>query len=326
MADTPVILRGRTYADWSHRGLISVSNPSATAGFQAKITVAWKTGMNSDFSDIRFSDKFGKAISYWIESKTDGSTADIWVALPADDTYIYLFYGNGSATDAGDGDTVFELFDDFNRANSATVGNGWTESGDAQILDNNLYAADTASYAYKTFDFSAGSFEAVASMKSTAHARSLYMDMRDGTERALVAFSLYTSAPNNDALISYNPDTSLVDPYSTSAYYRVSIKRNGANDYDIDIDNGSVTQSGYDPSTSTTDKRLYLHLANDSGSAGYVDWIFVKKSATTEPTLSITITSINPNYPHIVIIPEDVAGAPKIIPEQLGLHPIGGLY
>jgi hypothetical protein len=57
---------------------------------------------NSDFSDIRFTDENGFLLSYWIQTKTDGVSAVVWVKCTADlslgSTVIFMYYGNSSAS------------------------------------------------------------------------------------------------------------------------------------------------------------------------------------------------------------------------------------
>jgi hypothetical protein len=73
--------------------------------------------MQPDFSDLRFINAADNLLDYWIESKTDGISATVWVEVDAiaasADTIIYMYYGNATASDAGDGDDTFEFFDDF---------------------------------------------------------------------------------------------------------------------------------------------------------------------------------------------------------------------
>ena len=74
----------------------------------------------NDSGDIRFTSSDGLIpLSLWVE-KVVGSapnrTAYIWVKITDDlssDTYIYCYYGNSSATNISNGNSVFDYFDDF---------------------------------------------------------------------------------------------------------------------------------------------------------------------------------------------------------------------
>lgn len=82
--------------------------------------------------DIRFTDVNDLPLSYWMNNTTDFEPLMVWVnvtsfaAYPTD-TYIYMYYGNASAVNVSDGASTFHMFDDFNRADNAAVGGGWTE-------------------------------------------------------------------------------------------------------------------------------------------------------------------------------------------------------
>ncbi len=104
------------------------------ANFQVKISLNasfnW-SAVNPDASDIRFTTSDGfTQLNYWIEDwDYINKEATIWVKIPQlpanSQVTIYMYYGNPSATGigwhttssggwyAGDGDAVFDFFDDF---------------------------------------------------------------------------------------------------------------------------------------------------------------------------------------------------------------------
>ena len=73
--------------------------------------------MRSDFNDLRFTGLDGKTqLSYWIENKTDGVSANIWVRMPTiplGGSIMYMYYGNSSAKAGSNMHNAFEFFDDF---------------------------------------------------------------------------------------------------------------------------------------------------------------------------------------------------------------------
>jgi len=110
-------------ASWGKRRPIQINNTGNSNDldyYQVNINITYDPDMNSDFSDIRIvNDTADATVPYWIESKVDGSWANVWfncTHIPAsswlNDTY-YLYYNNSGATDASDGDATFEFFDDF---------------------------------------------------------------------------------------------------------------------------------------------------------------------------------------------------------------------
>ncbi|MDD4409626.1 MAG: DUF2341 domain-containing protein [Candidatus Pacebacteria bacterium] len=123
-------------SDWldnsySRRKMITITNPSGTAlsNYQVKTVVAYDSDMQADFDDLRFTSSDGKTqLGYWIESKTDSSTAKVWVkvpSVPAAGTTIYMYYGNSTVTTTSNGNNTFVLFDDFNGASIDTA--KWAE-------------------------------------------------------------------------------------------------------------------------------------------------------------------------------------------------------
>ncbi len=82
-------------ADWGHRVPITITDAPTAANVQRMISLTWQDGMQTDFDDIRFYTSDGSSIDYWIEEKTDSTSANVWVELPAADMlYIYAYFGN----------------------------------------------------------------------------------------------------------------------------------------------------------------------------------------------------------------------------------------
>jgi len=72
----------------------------------------------ADFGDIRFTNSSGTALlDYWMESKNDSNNAVFWVEiannLSSQNQQIYIYYGNGGATNVSNGTNTFVFFDDF---------------------------------------------------------------------------------------------------------------------------------------------------------------------------------------------------------------------
>jgi hypothetical protein len=112
---------GSWLTGWNSRKKITINTGSGVKSldnYQIKLTVAYTSGMQSDFDDLRFTTSNGSTlIDYWIESKTDSSSATVWVEVPLifiGDTNIYMYYGKSSATSTSNGENTFAFFDDFN--------------------------------------------------------------------------------------------------------------------------------------------------------------------------------------------------------------------
>lgn len=107
--------------DWKYRLPVTITSTPSLTGYTVLITVDTHSfivaaKMQSDGSDIRFTDISGTELSYWIEKPgIDTSTTRIWIKVPsisAGSTTIWMYYGNPSATATSNGASTFELFDD----------------------------------------------------------------------------------------------------------------------------------------------------------------------------------------------------------------------
>lgn len=161
---------------WSYAKVKTISGTTAGAqtNYPMKLTVYNSTGndtpgniylggyANSDFSDLRFTKSDGVTLlDYWIESYTSGVNATVWVevdSIPAspNNTSIYLYYDNPSATSASSGINTFTFFDDFSegyidttkwntaKATGFSISNGLlTQNG-----LNQYYLLSTTTYSY----------------------------------------------------------------------------------------------------------------------------------------------------------------------------------
>ena len=150
---------------------INSSSDGALTDFQIKLIISYESAMQADFDDIRFAEIDGSYINYWIESKTDSTTATIWIKtnVPASGGKdIYIYYGNSSLSNNSDGRNTFIVYDRYEN-----VTEQWTESDpnnrieidrttdnrveitDIGDMDNNTYVyldkgSDIGDFIYKT--------------------------------------------------------------------------------------------------------------------------------------------------------------------------------
>ncbi|MFZ3058946.1 MAG: DUF2341 domain-containing protein [Candidatus Methanoperedens sp.] len=130
---------------WGYRKQETVTGTTAGAqtNYQMKLTVYNSSGTDtpgnvylggnarSDFGDLRFTKSDGVTLlDYWIESYTSGVSAVVWVevdSIPAspNNTSIYLYYGNPSASSTSSGANTFDFYDGFEYGDSI-VNHGWT--------------------------------------------------------------------------------------------------------------------------------------------------------------------------------------------------------
>jgi PKD repeat protein len=105
----------RIFSPWSYYREITVTNSPAIANYQMTVNVPYDAHMKTDFGDIRFMGTDGTTVyDYWMEKKTDGTSAVFWVKVPtASTTTFRMYYGNSSQTTTSDGTNTFDFFDDF---------------------------------------------------------------------------------------------------------------------------------------------------------------------------------------------------------------------
>ncbi|MFA5868063.1 MAG: DUF2341 domain-containing protein [Actinomycetota bacterium] len=121
--------------NWGKRQSVTVNNTGgAMSGYQVKLNVGYDAAMRTDFADLRFTDSNGlTSLPYWIETFTASNRAIVWVKvdlLAASTKQIFMYFNNPGATDAGNGDNVFDFFDDFNDGTINTT-TKWVEKDNA---------------------------------------------------------------------------------------------------------------------------------------------------------------------------------------------------
>lgn len=103
--------------NWAYQSTIIITENSGTtlSDYPVRLNIPFQDGMNSDFSDIRFTDLNDNELSYWVEKKTDSDEIIVWVkvpSLPANQrTTIKLYFGDASAESASSMENTFKLAD-----------------------------------------------------------------------------------------------------------------------------------------------------------------------------------------------------------------------
>ena len=131
--------------DWAYRKAVTITNSTGSdlSDFQVSVTEDTATlitdgKMQNTCADIRFTNRNGQQLDYWIEENNPGcndASTKIWVKAPnvysgTDATTIYMYYGNPQASATQNGDETFEFFDDFN--DGAIDPDKWTMSNQGE--------------------------------------------------------------------------------------------------------------------------------------------------------------------------------------------------
>lgn len=146
---------------WLYRRAIPISNPSGSelTEFQVKVLDGEDLSsdvsagkIQSDLDDLRFVDQSGNMLPYWIEDDTSASV-DIWAKLPIIPTSgatVYMYYGNPMASEASDGDAVFEFFEDFSSLPSWEQSFSYSsDQGTWEISDETLLSDQSTANQYR---------------------------------------------------------------------------------------------------------------------------------------------------------------------------------
>jgi len=109
---------------------------SSLTDYQIQAIIPYKTGMKSDYGDVKFKDQSNVDLNYWVEDY-NSTRALFWIKVPSIaanvDTNINGTYGDLSKTLDSNGYKVFVDFDDFSD-NSLT---GWsTQTGGGSISES----------------------------------------------------------------------------------------------------------------------------------------------------------------------------------------------
>ena len=297
---------------WQYRKSheIEGSTAGAQTDYQVRIRVHYGSGTDSgedvylnekcraDFGDIRFTKDDGETLlSYWMEEKVDGDYAVFWVKVPSipanpDKATIYIYYGNPDAVYDGDGEQVFEFFDDFEGSSLDT--SKWDYDDSVTVSDGYVHIDSPSEYIITVNSF-------------TIENRAIHVRLRGG--RTIIHVGTFTGSPpgiddgigfarrynDEEEVKKYSggsgtniyEDTDFWSGYSED-YWHLAIAR-FTSDAKLDvIDRGEQLLSDYAVDNFDDYKdasRIKIYCA--TGHGGYyvdVDYIFVRKYVEPEPS------------------------------------------
>ena len=308
---------------WAYRVLVTITGSSADlTDYQVKVTVDWDAGrMNSDFSDIRFTDLDGvNLLPHWRESYTEFVTADFWVkvpSIPSSGATIYMYYGNPSALSARDGETTFEFFDGF-EGGSLDITKWDAENSLASVSASNLnlnpngingayikssqtFGPDVAIKA-RTFFVDEYANNKAQFLGVAASIGEVLADINNPTTwYNHIYANIYYSLDERNVL-SVGTSTSMAEVYGEKwvgawAVLEMTWKDGEVNFYNNDVLQSIATQ--HIPTVSVNPKLVYQHSGTGIMRA---DWYLVRKYTDPEPSV-IVVEDIP-----VVLISRDPAG------------------
>jgi hypothetical protein len=281
---------------WSYQKAITIDNTSggALSNYPVEVTLTTSTpgytNMNSDGSDVRFTKSDTTTeIPYWIETWNNSGNSTIWVnvtgtnSIPTGESTIYIHYGNSSATSSSNGYNTFP----YHFASFETGSDGWY-GGVTRTTD---YATD-GSYSIK---LKTSQYDALWNTTFPPTPYVLEMDVRlpggsgnqaniqmqYGTRRAAVWAGNPTSGNWGRFCNASWADSGI--SVTSGSFVKVKFQVNTNNSYTA-WENSTQLAS----CTSTYGSTNELFLFGYTGKDVYVDAIRLRKSASPEPTATIS--------------------------------------
>ena len=309
-------------AGWPYRKLVPVVNSTSTlTNYQAKIIVANSTGGNvtcggncqPDFDDVFFTADDGiTPLAFWRESYIASATSTFWVKIPSlpelSTVNIFMYYGNGDASTAGDGNSTFELFDHFEGteldplkwyecdngpqsvANSEMELRATVTAGERGLVYSNsttftVPAGSTVGYAVKQrakknkdYGFYGAGFAGFREVSGCSSGNNSYAFLYGVTTTNNQAFSANGNGNNGGPSVAMAGATTLDyriyetiwEPHQVRFYYEDILK---------------YTEITYVP-TSTASVWFLEGAGSDlEDRRAYFDWVFVRKIVSPEPSI-----------------------------------------
>ena len=289
---TNIPIAGAATQSWSKSIPITINSTQNLNNYEVKMTVSKQPEMNSDYSDIRFTDGSGSQLSYWIESN-NSLNATVWVKIPSitanSPLTIYLIYGNPSAISTSNGDATFDFFDDFNSATMNT--SKWGVWGEALAqIQGVLTFRPLRSHLYSKVQFGEGY---VIEMYSSIPSSGISYPGVGFTEGGGIPVTVgLLSSWGSSSVTQFTANGNGTYPYCGSScislgrnyaneFHKYTIRRKGGGAADLFIDGvqkASVNSGGF-TGTFAVGAWVYNTVAK-------LDWIAVRKYASVEPIVT----------------------------------------
>jgi len=282
---------------------INSSPDGELVNYPILFTILYESEMQIDFDDVRFNESDGSYIPYWIESKIDSSTSEIWIKtnIPASGGKdIYMYYGNVQLTKNDDSSDIFELFDHFEGSSVDT--NIWNVYGAPTVTNSEVIVAGIGTYISSKNSYTGGygvrtkakvgddltgwmwvGFETTPGGSADINCTTAFS--RSDTVTYFVAIS------GNETIATIHDYIELTD----EDYHIASAMRTGTVDK-FKLDGGSWITGDY-----PTNIARYLDI-NGYNSSLVVDWVLIRKYTLNEPITEIGIEGEEAQHKHGKII------------------------
>ncbi|MCC7297735.1 MAG: DUF2341 domain-containing protein [Bacteroidia bacterium] len=293
------------HVNLQYRQPITVNNTLGTlSNFQVKLTINTSAlvsagKMKSNGDDIRITDGSCNDLPYFIESGMNTSSTIIWIKptsiVNGNNTY-YMYYSDplniySSFSNAAN---VFDFIDDFNGSGlsgawSTEISGGTISvSGGAVSFSNSTYALAVSTTTYNYPIWTEAKFNSASGNWPSIHQFANGAGQVCGLFNSFGATMHYgTNSPSAvGRTCTYGGSTT-----GGTLAGIWSLGWNATNDAKFNWPSGSYTL----PSTPTKPSAVQIGIGNLNGgtAASQVDWIRVRKYATTDPSVSLGTEVLN---------------------------------
>ncbi len=294
-------------SSWNYRKAITVSNSgSALTDYQVLVTIDTSSLVTagkllSSCNDIRFTSSDGSTIlNYWIESGCNTSSTKIWVKIPSianGTNTIYLYYNNTGASAASNGTNTFEMYDQFDNIDNWTnvTAGAWTSSPDATAQHGNNVAVGTGATGgiyvralrHKTYQLgSTGRVRArIKTDPSISTNAFIVQRYKDGSNFHTGYLQTTNLLYNSGRIGSLWDEVYTSFTWSRGSWVILDIKESAQDNYVVTAND--IVSTGANTVTGITSDTVALMVADSGSYINYVDWIFVAKYVTAEPTTCV---------------------------------------
>jgi len=272
---------------------MNVTTGETPGNYSVILNVSYEPEMQADFDDIRFIryNDNESTLDYWIENKSDGAWAKIWVEIrdniTSDNTILaWLYYGNSTVESNSNGTNTFQFFDDFTGTSYDT--NKWGTNFESNIEVSNGVLSSWGNWNTVGHYFATdASFTAPVIVESRARIGSISADSD-------LSFG-FQNEQTTEWWTNANCVWCLFDSNGGDSSNRKEIKTNGVLDYageptstDWEVHHIEYLTDGvhwYDSNlgwlntSRTTYSPFYFSITGDTDSSSikdYIDYIFIR--------------------------------------------------
>ena len=325
--DTFTDAGGNTFSNPIPITITNKQDAYVPAGFQQKMSLQPLLGVNSEWSNVAFTDRYNNELHSWVESR--GSPATIWVLLPFgigpnSSVTIYMWIGDSSVTwdsfrgeapnlsttygQHDNGADVFSFYDNF--AGTA-LSSKWTTGGNySGSVDNGLTLTSSADSGgiYALHSATSGVIETYWEQTASQTFKVIFLNQLS------IGTTWYADGYNSRQVAGQTTDQNLLEKQvggsttvmttglpetQLSAYYIVGLEWNGANG----LLNETLNYNSISSATDTTYASMVgISLMTWAGATNIIKWVRVRAYPPSGVMPSVTVsTSLIPDISSVLI-------------------------